>query len=227
MSDVEAGYRERPFQFRSGQSPLHRMGAGWKLLGVTCAGAFALGVDAMPLLSALALLVASGYMLARLSPGDLWRDLRWLLLQGVVVVLLTVLVRGGDAWPAGVRTALQLVLVFLPVALLLRTTSSERLLDLAKRTLPDRLGFALGTTLRFVPVFAREFGELVEMQRLRGARLGVRDAWRPGAWHDWLACVAVPMAVRAIEVAEEAADAAELRGIGNEGVVAAPQEDGA
>jgi len=162
--------------------------------------------------------VASGYALGRLSAAELWRDLRWLLLQAALVVALTVGLRGPQALEAGCRTALQLVLVFLPLALVLRTTSSQSLLDALRRWLPARMGFAVGATLRFVPVFARELAELIEMQRLRGARLRPRDLWRPGAWRDWLGCVAVPMTVRAIEVAEEAADAAVLRGVDPSGI---------
>jgi energy-coupling factor transporter transmembrane protein EcfT len=216
----------RALQFRSGRSPLHRVGAGWKLLAATAIAALAIGLDALPLLFGLAVLVASGYAWARLSPLDLWRDLRWLLVQGAIAFGLTLLVRGGGAWVAGLRTALQLLLVFLPVALVLRTTSSEGLLDTLRRWMPERIGFALGAALRLVPVFARELGEMVEMQRLRGARLGPRDLGRPGAWRDWLACVALPMTVRAIELAQEAADAATLRGIGAAAPGAAtPAED--
>lgn len=127
---------------------------------------------------------------------------------------LTVLVRGVIGVEAGCRTALQLVLVFLPLALVLRTTQTEALLAPLRRRLPERLGFAVGATLRFVPVFARELSELVEMQRLRGARLRLDQLWHPGAWRDWLACVALPMTARAIEITEEAAEAAEIRGIG-------------
>lgn len=218
----------RPLQFRSGDSPLHRLGAGWKLLAATAIGALAIGLDELTLLVGLGVLVASGYAWARLSPAELWRDLRWLLLQGAIVVGLTVLVRGASAWPAGVRTALQLLLAFLPAALVLRTTSSEGLLDLLRRWLPERIGFAFGTALRLVPVFARELGELVEMQRLRGARLRPGELWRPGAWRDWLACIALPMTVRTIELAEEAADAATLRGIGTPAPgVAGPFEEDA
>jgi energy-coupling factor transport system permease protein len=87
-------------------------------------------------------------------------------------------------------------------------------LDAVRGRLPERAAFAAGATLRFTPFFARELGELVEMQRLRGALLSVRQLARPSAWRDWLACVALPMTVRAIEIAEEAADAAAIRGLG-------------
>jgi energy-coupling factor transport system permease protein len=50
-------------------------------------------------------------------------------------------------------------------------------------------------------------------QRLRGALLAPRDLWRPRAWHDWVGCVGLPLVVRAIRMAEEAALAAEVRGL--------------
>jgi energy-coupling factor transport system permease protein len=68
--------------------------------------------------------------------------------------------------------------------------------------------------MRFVPYFARELYDIAGAQRLRGARLDPRDLRRPGAWRDWIECVGVPMAVRAIHTANEAALAAEMRGIG-------------
>jgi energy-coupling factor transport system permease protein len=205
----------RPLQFRAGSSRIHRLGAGWKLLAATAIGAAGLAIDSPLALLALIAAVAIGYPAARLQARDLWSDARWLVLQGVAVVAFTVMLRGSDALGAGCRTALQLLLLFLPFALLLRTTPSEALLGPLRGRLPERLGIALGATLRLAPVFARELAELVEMQRLRGARLRPRELWHPGAWRDVLACVAFPMTVRAVAVAEEAAEAAEIRGIGS------------
>jgi len=210
---------DRPLQFRATGSALHGVGAGWKLLAGLAIGGLGLALDGLLPLTALALTIMAGYRLARLPAGDLWRDGRWLVFQGAVVVGLMMAIRGVAAWSAGVRTALQLLLLFLPLALVLRTTPSEALLEPLRRRLPERLAFALGATLRFVPVFARELGELVEMQRLRGARLRARDLWRPGAWRDGMACVVLPMAVRVIEIAEAAAEAAEIRGVGRVGRV--------
>jgi len=122
--------------------------------------------------------------------------------------------RGTASLESGLRTALQLLLAFLPFGLVLRTTPTDSLLNPLRERLPERLAFALGASLRLLPVFVRELEELIEMQRLRGARLYVRDLVHPGAWRDWLACVALPMSVRTVEVAEALAEAAEIRGVG-------------
>jgi energy-coupling factor transport system permease protein len=79
--------------------------------------------------------------------------------------------------------------------------------------LPPRLAFALATSLRMVPFFARELAEIVSVQKLRGARLGPRDFLRPRAWRDVIECVGVPLVVRTIYTANEVAWAAEVRGV--------------
>ena len=191
-----------------------RFGALPGLTGAMAIGMLALASDSLPGLLGLLVLVLAGYAGLRLSPAELWRDVRWLLAQSLLIVGLTVALRGPESFQPACRTALQIVLVFLPVALVVRSIGTEAVLDDFRRFLPERLAFALGATLRFLPFFARETRELIEMQRLRGARLGIPEIWQPRAWRDWLSCVAVPMTIRAIEIAEEAADAATLRGIG-------------
>jgi energy-coupling factor transport system permease protein len=159
--------------------------------------------------------VIGGYRAAGLSARELWQDTRWLVVQAGVIALLSWLSRGVEGIGPGLRAGLQIALCFLPGLLVLRTTPSGRLLDGLERRLPRRLAFALAASLRFVPYFARELHEIIGAQRLRGARLAPRDLWSPGSWKDWVECVAVPLAVRAIHTAQESALAAEMRGIGD------------
>jgi energy-coupling factor transport system permease protein len=201
------------FHYRDTGSPLHRLGGGWKLLGVVLAGAAAVAARNPLVLVLLLAALAAGYRLARLSLAELWQDLRWLALQGAVVFGLYLLRDGWAGADDGLRTALQIGLFFLPGALLLRTTPSAQLLDAMRGRLPRRLAFGLATSLRLLPAFARELHEIWMAQRLRGALLSPREIWRPKAWRDWVACVGLPLTVRAIRMAEEAALAAEVRGL--------------
>jgi energy-coupling factor transport system permease protein len=201
------------FHYRDTGSPLHRLGGGWKLLGLGVFGAAALAARGPLALGALAALGVGGYRLAGLRAAEVWQDVRWLALQGAVVVALYLLRDGAAGVGPGVRTALQLLLFFLPGALLLRTTSSAQLREALHRALPPRLAFGLSTSLRLMPAFSRELHEIWMAQRLRGARLGPREIWRPQAWRDWTACVGLPLTVRAIRMAQETALAAEIRGL--------------
>jgi energy-coupling factor transport system permease protein len=204
----------RAFHYRDTGSPLHRLGAGWKVTLLVVASAAAISADGWFALGLLLALVVAGYRMARLSARELWQDARWLTLQGVIVVALSVARYGVAGIDSGGLTALTIALFFLPGALLLRTTPSMQLVESIRGFLPARFSFAVGTSMRFVPYFARELYDIAGAQRLRGARLDPRDLWRPGAWRDWIECVGVPMAVRAIHTANEAALAAEMRGIG-------------
>jgi energy-coupling factor transport system permease protein len=201
------------FHYRDTGSWLHRLGGGWKLLLVALAGAAAVAAREPAALALLLAALVAGYRSARLTLVELWQDTRWLLLQGGIVLGLYLLRDGSAGAGAGLRTALQLALFFLPGALLLRTTPSAQLLDAMRGRLPRRLAFGLATSLRLLPAFARELHEIWMAQRLRGARLSPREIWRPRAWRDWVGCVGLPLTVRAIRMAEEAALAAEVRGL--------------
>jgi energy-coupling factor transporter transmembrane protein EcfT len=181
---------------------------------VVLASAAAVSAEGPLGLGLLLALVVAGYRMALLSARELWQDSRWLALQGLIVIGLSVARYGLEGIGSGGLTALTIALFFLPGALLLRTTPSMQLVESMRRFLPARFSFAVGTSMRFVPYFARELYDIAGAQRLRGARLDPRDLWRPGAWRDWIECVGVPMAVRAIHTANEAALAAEMRGIG-------------
>jgi energy-coupling factor transporter transmembrane protein EcfT len=216
MAEAERGrpLPGRAFHYRDAGSPLHRLGAGWKVMLVLAASAAAVSADGWLALCSLLALVVAGYRIARLSAREFWQDARWLGLQGFIVVGLSVARYGLEGFGSGGLTALTIALFFLPGALLLRTTPTMQLVESMRSVLPARFSFAVGTSTRFVPYFARELYDIAGAQRLRGARLDPRDLWRPGAWRDWIECVGVPMAVRAIHTANEAALAAEMRGIG-------------
>jgi len=216
MTEVSQGrpIPGRAFHYRDTGSALHRLGAGWKVTLLAVASAAAVSVDGWIAPCLLLALIAGGYRWARLSAREFWQDTRWLALQGLIIVALSVARYGVEGIGSGTLTALTIALFFLPGALVLRTTPTMKLVECMRRVLPARFSFAVGSSMRFVPYFARELYDIAGAQRLRGARLDTRDLWRPGAWRDWIECVCVPMAVRAIHTANEAALAAGMRGIG-------------
>lgn len=204
----------RALHYRDTGSPLHRMGPGWKLSLLLLASALAILARQPAQLALLLALCLVGYRVAALSLSELWQDARWLVLQGLVIVLLSAARDGAAGLWSGAQVALRVALFFLPGALALRTTPALGWLEAVGRVLPERLSFAVAASVRFAPYFARELNEIRGAQRLRGARLSPRELWRPVAWRDWTLCVGVPLAVRVIHAANEAALTAEIRGIG-------------
>jgi energy-coupling factor transport system permease protein len=202
-------------QYRAVGSPVHRLGAGWKLLLGTALGSAAVIAKEPWSLATVLGLNAVYYFAARLTLSDLWRDTRYLLVQMAIVVGLYAARYGvpEGLWP-GLRIALQIALFFIPGIVFLRTTQASQMMRSLRRIIPYRLSFLVFTSLRFVPLFAREIREIAMAQRLRGARLSPRDLLHPGNWRDMFHCLMIPLLVRALKTADEAAMSAEARGFG-------------
>jgi energy-coupling factor transport system permease protein len=202
-------------QYRVANSIIHRLPTGWKMLIGTVLSILILVVrEPLPLLLATTLCLLY-YFLARLSPADLWRDIRIFLIQFVILLSIYVYKMGypEGVWPA-VRTSLQIVLFFIPGIVFLRTTQVSSMMKGLRGVVPYRVLFLLFTSLRFVPYFSRETQEIIMAQKLRGARLSPRDMRRPAFWRDLFSCVIIPLLVRALKTADEAALSAEARGMG-------------
>jgi ABC-type cobalt transport system, permease component CbiQ and related transporters len=204
------------YQFRSADSAMHRLPSGWKL-----ALWFLLSISAIIArdpwaLSGLLLLNGVLYFFSRLTFVEFWQDIRFFLIQMVIVVGLYMMRQGVDGFRTGMRISIQILLFFLPGAIFLRTTPSSRLMRGLRRILPFSIAFAILTSFRFVPYFAREFHEIALAQRLRGARVALRQCFNPFNWKDIFSCIMIPLIIRAIKTANESALSAEARGFGGQ-----------
>lgn len=190
-----------------GDSPLHRLPAGLKLLALAAAGA-GLFLLRDPVILAGACAVA-GLLLwcAGATPGGVWRQVR-----GLVWVLLAV--GAFTAWFQGWREALAVLLriaamVGLALAVTLSTRSSDLIAVCERVLMPlQRIGLldagkvslALALALRFVPEIWRNFHEIREAQAARG--LGANPV-----------ALIVPLVVLTLKRAQEVAEAIDARSL--------------
>jgi energy-coupling factor transport system permease protein len=208
----EYGALHNAFQFQYHDSPIHRLGAGRKLILTLAFSAAAVAAREPWTIAALLAVIMALYGVARLGVVGLWGDLRLFIVQIPIIVSLYLIREGANGlWP-GLRIGFQILLFFLPNALFLRTTRSSQIMAGLKKILPMSLVFIIFTSLRFVPFFVREIEEIALMQRLRGASVAPRDLVDPRNWKDLFDCLFIPLLVRTIKTAEEAARSAESRG---------------
>ncbi|MCB2190599.1 MAG: energy-coupling factor transporter transmembrane protein EcfT [Deltaproteobacteria bacterium] len=190
------------------------MHGGLKLvltLGLILAAVY---LDRWAWLLALLVLDAGLYFLAGLGWRALWRDGRWLLVQIAIVILLFALRYGWSAgFEPGLKVGVKILLFFLPGALVLRTSQMSRMSREMSWLMPRQISFLVFTSLRFVPFFAREIREIALAQRMRGAALSPRQLANPRKWPDLVNCLLLPLMVRALQTAGEAADSAQARGL--------------
>jgi energy-coupling factor transport system permease protein len=200
------------YQFRTVDSPVHRLDTKFKLTIWIVMSAAAFAVREPWAIAGLLLLNIAYYLLARLSLVEFWKDIRFFLIQMVIIVGLYIIRYGiEDGIWLGIRTTLQILLFFMPGMVFLRTTQSTQIMRDLKKILPVRFSFLIVTSLRFVPFFARELHEIAMAQQLRGARLTPRQVINPRSWKDFLNCLMVPLIIRALKTANEAALSAEAR----------------
>ncbi len=202
-------------QYLTHDSPVHRLGAGWKIAISTVLSALAVGVRTPAELLALVVVALAYYFAARLTLHDLWRDTRFFVFQAAIVIGLYCLTNGVEKglWP-GVRTSVQIILFYIPGAVLLRTTRTGDMMRGLRKIVPYRLSFLVFVSIRFVPFFLRELDDIMAAQRLRGARLLPRQIVNPRNWGDLFHCLLVPLMVRALKTADDVSLSAEARGFG-------------
>jgi energy-coupling factor transport system permease protein len=204
---------DRSVQVQHGESPVHRLNAGVKLVIALMLSALAVVAGKPWMIIALLGLEIGLYRVAGLGMALLWLDLRVFLLQVLILVALHMLrFDPVNGFWTGLKTGLQILLLFLPAAIFLRTTRSSQLMGGLRRVMPARIVFIIFTSFRFIPFFAREMEEIALMQRLRGAPISPRHLINPVNWKALFDCLFIPLLVRAIKTADETALSAEARG---------------
>lgn len=202
------------YEFRFVDSPVHRLRTPYKLAIAAALSITAFTTRDWFTLTLLLLVNLSLYFISRLRIVDLWRDVRFFLIQSIIVLVLYMIRYGGVAGlSAGLRVSLQILLFFMPSALFLRTTGSLQIITSLRRIFSPRFSFVILSSFRFIPFFAREFREIAMAQRLRGAPLAVRQLMNPKNWRYAVDCLFIPLIVRAMRMADEVSLSAEARGM--------------
>ncbi|KQT69027.1 MULTISPECIES: energy-coupling factor transporter transmembrane component T family protein [unclassified Aureimonas] len=190
--------------YRPGESLLHRMAAGPKLLALALVGTLLFLLPSLPLvLGALAMSLLL-FPLAGLPLAAAWRAMK-----GVLLVLL--LVGAAQLWLAGWREALlvtaRLAGLLLLAGLVTATTRMADMVESFERVLgflrpfgvdPARIALAIALAIRFIPVLATIAAEIREAQAARGLERSVL-------------AMGVPLILRTLRMADEVAEAIDAR----------------
>lgn len=188
-----------------GSSPVHRLGAGAKLLGLVALGAAGFVLRTPWSLSALLAFVLALCALARLPARSLWAQLRPLSVLIAVLLAFHVWVNGVEA---GTVAVLRIAVLLLAATLVTLTTRVSDLLETLERVLrplrfvglsPAKVSLVLSLTLRFLPLVFALAAEVREAQRARGLH------------HNPFAILS-PLLVRSLRMADAFTEAMEARG---------------
>ncbi len=187
-------------------SPVHRLPAGAKLLGLVGAAVTTHWISTPARVGVAFLVVAALFALARIPVGVVREQARPMLLFAVVLGAFQWIVAG---WRTAVVVVGVLVVLMLLAALVTLTTRTSALLDTVVRGArplrrlgvdPERIGLVLALGIRSVAVVLGLAGEIREAQWARGIRPGGRT-------------FAVPLLVRSLRHADALGEALAARGV--------------
>lgn len=219
-------------QYRPRQSFLHRLDARAKIIPVSLVLVFALFSSSSMFYTSCLVCLISGLLVSGVGPVDLLRNLRPILILGLITVLYH-LIFGDRSGPvlfeiAGWRITEQAadralffslrLLLFVSVAFVvtLTTSPSELAESLASLSAPlsrigvpvRQLAMIVFIAIRFIPILYNEFQTIRNAQLVRGVRL-------TGSFVTRLkrsSAIVVPVFMAAIQRADELALAMEARG---------------
>jgi biotin transport system permease protein len=189
-----------------GNSVLHRVRAGHKLVAMLLAGAVSVFLDEVWQVGVALLLVMLGYLLAGLSPRLVVAQLRPLLWVAGLAAVVHVFVNGWERAAVVIGVLAALVLLAALVTLTTRTTAMVDAMVVACRPLrvfgvdPERVGLVLALGVRSVPVVIGLAEEVREAQQARGLGASPR-------------AFAVPLIVRSLRHADALGEALVARGV--------------
>ena len=191
--------------YTPGQSILHRMSPGPKMLALMIGATVLFLNQSLPLTAVACGAVLALYLVAGLSLKKAAQQLRPLM--WIFVLFFAV-----QWWFSGVELAayvvLRLAALILLASLVTLTTRASDMIDTMTWALgglrplgvnPAKVGLAISLALRFIPVLAQITQEVRAAQKARGLERSV-------------IAVAMPVAIRTLKMADEISDALESRG---------------
>jgi biotin transport system permease protein len=188
-----------------GSSPLHRMGAGVKLV-LLAASVIVVAVLPEWWMTAIALGVAVALFAVAGIP---WRDaVRQLVPVLWILAIAAPLNALFSGWESALAMSMRVSAFVALAAVVTLTTRVSAMLDAMQRALrplgdrvdADRIGLVLAMTVRAVPLMVEIVRAVLEARRARGAEGSMR-------------AVAVPVVVRALQTADGMGEALIARGV--------------
>ncbi|TWF93436.1 energy-coupling factor transporter transmembrane component T family protein [Saccharopolyspora dendranthemae] len=195
--------------YEPGTSPLHRLGAGWKLLALLVFAVVTFVLSGPVALSGCVLAAALGYALARIRLRRVWQLAR-------VLIPLVAIVFALQWWMLDLARAetisLRLLATLAAANLFTLVTRVDDLVSSVERALtpfarfgirPERVGLLVGLTVQAIAALSTIAAQVREAQRARGAERS-------------LPAFAIPFLVRTLRHADDLGEALAARGLGDD-----------
>lgn len=191
--------------YQPGDSFLHRLAAGHKVLALVGLGTGLFLINSHAVMFAVLALVLVIYGATGLGFGRAWAQMRPALIILVLVFAVQALL---GAWWLGLLIVARFAALLMVAGLLTLTTKVSDMIDAIERGLvflrplgvnSGKVSLAISLALRFIPVLARITEEVREAQKVRGLERSI-------------VALAVPVITRMLKMSDDISDAIDARG---------------
>ena len=196
--------------YTPGESPLHRIGPGWKLLGLLAISIGLISAPSPQIIAGIGLAVVSLWRVARLPLSALSADLKPVLWFGAAIMVFHML---AGQYANGILAVTRFAILIMSAMLLTRTTPLAQLLAILERVAsplrvfriqPERIAFFVVLVIRLVPVMTQIVQQVREANAARGGALSLR-------------AVVLPAVNRTVLYAGHLGEALDARGFAEDG----------
>ncbi|MBN1901796.1 hypothetical protein JW926_10790, partial [Candidatus Sumerlaeota bacterium] len=194
-------FRRKPFEYVPSNTLVHRIPAWIKL-------AINIGLWIMimlskprryPYVAALGLLY---YLGGGLGFKRLFADTKYFILQAIFFCVVIMLFRwDAGAWRTGLLYGVRVWLIFLPMAVMMRATTTDEWTALFGKVLSAPKRIVLGISLGLLPVIVSELGEVLFVQRQKGFVLKKGDVFHPRRFWRYMKSLLVPVVIMTEDLA--------------------------
>jgi energy-coupling factor transporter transmembrane protein EcfT len=206
-------FKAPAYDYVAGDSPLHRASPLVKMainMGIWFL-IYALGVTSYPLL---ALLLFLYYLLSGMGMGRFFADSRFFVIQSTVFAIFMPLFRwdvsaAGEGALAGVRVWL----FFIPVMVMMRTTTVREWMALFSRFLSRDKKLAMGIAFGLLPCITADAREILRIQGQKGLVPDKKDLFHPGQLFVGIKSVLIPLLILMEDIATLAGLSVKLKGM--------------
>lgn len=197
--------------YRWARRDTQRCGLALLLVFVLSACAFLLPAAALvPLALVNVILVGHGIYCG----GQISGVLKLAAVQLTMTLSLYLLLHGMAQLFQGVVVVARIILATLPGWWLCVTIAPERIGEVLSGFLPSKWAFVVAASLGLLPYMAAEIKEIYQIQRLRGAKITLRDLRHPKNWSELVYCVLFPVLIQLLKLSRQMAIAAQCRHFG-------------
>jgi len=199
------------YQYIDRDSIIHRLSPFLKIIIWLAFIAFAFLLHNPLPLFILILFCLFYYLLTKPKVDEFISDTKFMFIISFFIILsYFIIFRDIPGAIQGIVISFKIFLLFIPMIVLLKTTSISNMLYSFRKILPYRYVFSITIALRFMPYFSREMMNIIDVQRMRGVNI----KWKTFLSMEGVNSILIPLVMRAVRTADELSMSASSRGFG-------------